>query len=293
MDHTGETEEERQDRLVGYALEVLEPTEMTAVEAHLASCAECRAELATLEPAVRALAIAADTPDLPVPAGHAERFAARLAAAPPPQQVDNRPLPADGRADLNPQGRGLVPAPPPIPFARPADSAGGRRRLPAWVTPAGWAVAAVLALALVLGGLWGADQARQATAAQTALAALTQEQATAAALLGSPDVEVHPLAGTGVLPGVDGNLWIDRVTNRALLVTRNLPAPAAGQTYELWLIATTPVAAGVFQPAGGGAWLLIDAPPGPLGTFKVAAVTAEPIPGTTAPTGQILLKGGF
>jgi anti-sigma-K factor RskA len=50
------THDEARTLLAGYALDALEPDEARAAEAHLATCAECRLELATLREATALLA---------------------------------------------------------------------------------------------------------------------------------------------------------------------------------------------------------------------------------------------
>lgn len=47
--------EDRREQLAGYVLGALDPAEAVELEAHLAGCERCRAELRSLEPAVRAL----------------------------------------------------------------------------------------------------------------------------------------------------------------------------------------------------------------------------------------------
>jgi hypothetical protein len=313
-----ETEETMQSRLAAYALGILDPVEVTALEAHLPGCAACRDELSALQRATQALDLAAEEPDLALPAGHAERFARKLAAAP------RRPSPR--RAPALP-GAGPTRLPPPgaVPGA-------GKR---GWAAQAGWAAAALLALLVVAVGLWAFSLQGQIDQTRVDLARAQQEAAqaradrdrlqqdlqrvqnernqfeqnfvqlqrefdqldadrrAALAILGAPGVMARPLTGTPDLPGAVGNLWIDPATNRGLLVTGNLPPPAAGEIYELWLIAEAPVPAGVFQtgPDNTG-WLLVD-PDQPFASFQLAAITNEPAPGGLTPTGTILLQGGL
>lgn len=57
--------DELHDLTAAYALDALDPSEQEAYEAHLAGCARCRAELASLREAAGALAVAAGGPAPP------------------------------------------------------------------------------------------------------------------------------------------------------------------------------------------------------------------------------------
>jgi anti-sigma factor RsiW len=302
-------DENIESQLEAYALGILEPPEMAAMEAHLATCARCQAELPALRRTVAAFALLADTPDVPVPADHALRFAQKLAAT-SPGATAVPPVP--------------VPAPRPLPArAAPPPGGGLLDGLRAWLVGgrAGWAVAAALALLLLVTGLWAADlqnqvqaarneqarlqleltqaQAQQATlqqqvnTLQAANDTLQQERATALAVLGAAQVVAHPLTGTPDLPGASGNLWLDPTTNRAVVITRNLPPLPVDKTYEFWLIADTAHPAGTFQTSADGTGLLIVNATQPLGTFQQAGITAEKAGGSDTPTAPILLAGAL
>jgi anti-sigma-K factor RskA len=91
----------------------------------------------------------------------------------------------------------------------------------------------------------------------------------------SNGLEVSPLAGklqgAAVRSGSDGKL-----------VLVNLPRPAAGRTYEAWLIGSdkTPVPAGTFT---GGKSVVVGLT-GDASNAKQVAVTVEPAGGSKAPT---------
>lgn len=70
--------EDRRDDLAAYALGALEPREASALESHLATCAECRAYLAEIRPGIDLLA--ASAPQLPPPPGLRERLLATVNA---------------------------------------------------------------------------------------------------------------------------------------------------------------------------------------------------------------------
>jgi hypothetical protein len=72
-----------------------------------------------------------------------------------------------------------------------------------------------------------------------------------------------------------------------LFYTGTLPAPAAGRSYQLWLVPVSgnPISAGVFAPDSGGRASVV-LPPLPVGvTAKAFAVTIEPAGGMPQPTG--------
>jgi len=87
----------------------------------------------------------------------------------------------------------------------------------------------------------------------------------------------------------DGRVYV--VPGRtALLDVQHLPPPASGQVYEAWVITTAgPQAAGTFvtTPEGRGILQLTRL----AAQGETIAITSEPLPGTTAPTGAVLLKG--
>jgi hypothetical protein len=73
-------------------------------------------------------------------------------------------------------------------------------------------------------------------------------------------------------------------SGEAVLAVRGLPAPAAGTTYQLWVVRLdTPVAAGFLR--GGVARLTRRVPPG-----ASVAVSVEPVGGSRRPTGPLLIK---
>jgi anti-sigma-K factor RskA len=79
--------------------------------------------------------------------------------------------------------------------------------------------------------------------------------------------------------------------DRAMLVADDLPAPPEGRVYEVWLM---PEGDGdpqptdvLFMPRGDGS--AVAAIPGPLEDVAGVAVTDEPMGGSDAPTGEVLM----
>lgn len=301
-------DENIENQLEAYALGILEPPEVAAMEAHLATCARCQAELPALRRTLEAYARLADTPEVPVPPDHAARFAQKLAATRRGDAVARQPAPA---APRQPAAR-VVPAAPGL-----AD------RLGAWLRGGrtGWVAAGALALLLLVTGLWAFDlqnqvdtarreqarlqleltQARaeqanlqqQVSTLQAANAALQQERATALAVLGAAQVESRPLAGTDAARGASATLWLDPATNRAVVIAHNLPPLPVDKTYEFWLIADTAHPAGTFQTSADGTGLLVVNVTQPLSTFQQAGITAEKAGGSPTPTAPILIAGSL
>jgi anti-sigma factor RsiW len=78
------THEELQSLLGAYAIDAVEPDEALAVEAHLAGCPRCRAEVAELREVAALLSHSgADAPD-----GVWDRIASSLTVAPPPLRLE-------------------------------------------------------------------------------------------------------------------------------------------------------------------------------------------------------------
>lgn len=111
--------------------------------------------------------------------------------------------------------------------------------------------------------------------------------------LGSPDVQVVTLAGTGPGEGASGRIFWDRASGLWHFYAARLPESAPGRTYALWFItsADTKIPAGLFDvDAFGNATAVIRVPPS-IGGIALAAVTDEPAGGMPHPTGSIHLAG--
>jgi len=200
--------EQIRDLLGAYALDALSAEERQRVRAHLAQCAECRAELARLQLAVHALPLSV-TPRTPSPELR-ERIRAAVAAQPaaseqPAASRHQPPHPALERAEQ-----------PPAPS--------NVRVFPRWRAFAPWA--AVAALFIVCLGLLGWNlQLRQHV---------------------SPALQVIALQPSNGAP-VQGQVIYLPDQRVAVLRVEQLPPLAANQVYEIWLIKdNTPAPAGVF-----------------------------------------------
>lgn len=299
------------ESLPEYALGVLDPDENAAVEAHLAGCADCRAELQSLRAITAGLALTLDP--VPEPVGHQARFAQKLeqldpVATPPGhrdrflQKLEAETVPPVSAPQRDGVGDIEATRPAPIPLTLP-------QRPPSAIrTWGGWAAAGALAAGLVLAILWGNSEqeqaTRQAAAAQaTALVAQTRiaaAEATAgagsqvAAILASPAGKATTLAGSGSLQAARARLWMDPNSGMMVLRADELPPAPQGRQYELWLLrGSTPVAVDLMPAAGAtGGTYLFALPPGAPGEYTAAALTVE-VRRETAPTSAPVLVGNF
>ncbi|MFE9931914.1 anti-sigma factor domain-containing protein [Streptomyces sp. NPDC005533] len=232
--------------VAAYALGALEDDERTAFAAHLQACEACRQEAAEFE-------------------ATAARLAAAVSQA-PPAAIKSQVMDAvDGVRQLPPR----LPAPV---SASTLDGILRRRALPL-------ALAASVA-AVALGGVavWqaqnGQELRRQARQAQ-------QQVDTVSAVLAAPDARtVHGKAANGALTTVVAS---DR-QNKAVFTAVNLPAPAAGSTYQLWLDHDgTMLPAGLIDHDGT---VVLTGNPADAGAV---GLTLEPAGGSPAPTTAPLL----
>ena len=267
------TADHPRDELALYALDALDPDEARAVEAHLAGCAACRAELDAHRATLGAL-----TPDEAPPpavwAGIAREIGAAgtpspLPVAPPP--AGPRPplvaVPSPPRAGAGAGGGGAAPAAPShLRRGRGAGGGGPRRWLTAAAAVAAAVVLVAVTVALVRPGERTGDLGDLAQAALEApgshVITLTTEDGDQAARL--------------VVDGHDGYLLVD-----------DLATLPAGQGYQLWKLGgPAPVSLGMVGDGGDS----VASVGVPAGTEQVALST-EPAAGSVAPTGPIVATG--
>ncbi len=99
------------------------------------------------------------------------------------------------------------------------------------------------------------------------------------------------LTGTGA-PGASGRLLVAIDGHHGHLATAGLRPLPAERTYQLWFVrpGAPTVTGGAFRvDSRGRAWATITVPV-PLDEARVIAITEEPAPGSTAPTGSYLLE---
>ncbi|MHB8718982.1 MAG: anti-sigma factor domain-containing protein [Candidatus Dormibacteria bacterium] len=103
------------------------------------------------------------------------------------------------------------------------------------------------------------------------------------------------LTGSGTASAAHGVVQFDRSTGTSTVLVTGLQAPSemalGSGVYELWLIPSSgaPVAAGFLTRSPSGTWTA--AMTGDITHYHEVAATNEPIGGSSAPTGQIVVEG--
>jgi len=281
------------------ALDALSPDDQAGVVAHATGCPECGPALTALRDAVAQLAFAA--PPVTVDAVRSARVRTRLMArARADLSVADTPRQAGEPAGKSAAGS-------PLPPSR-TDGAGGYSPISGGPGPTrrSWAASPVLGWGLAIAaGIIGvfavqhraAVDGEQFTAERTALLARVQalrdsvdsREAFVRAVTGKQVSSMQLTSGTVRAPWA----WMfwDHATNRWTLVARDLPAPAAGRTYQLWLV--TPrakISAGTFSPRPDGAAEVQATYALAPDSLSAIAVTDEPAGGVPQPTGALVIS---
>ncbi|MDX6384921.1 MAG: hypothetical protein QOK48_2494 [Blastocatellia bacterium] len=268
--------QEYQDQLAMHALDALDASEAQVIEAHLETCAECRAELIELKEAAGLLAYAAPTatPSVELRERILTNIHGQKPAAVSSVQASARVV------DLPPQRQNKV-----------------------WPTLLRMA-AAIAMIALLIGVvvLWRRDArlqrevaalSRQLNVQQRELArdreTLARERE-ALAMLTSPNMKRMELAGTQTAQNARGSFVLDPKTGHGMLLTSGLPATPPEMAYELWFIADGKKMPGkVFTVDSAGHAMISDQVPLEARERGVFAITLEPKAGVNSPTGAIYL----
>lgn len=170
----------------------------------------------------------------------------------------------------------------------------------------GWlALAASIAFAAAATQLWRVSHEHQqltgalASQQSTLAAEVSQLEASVAArdsvitTLTGPRTQVIDLASYSAMTPVARMFW-NQKTQQWTLYASQLKRPAAGKTYQLWLIASghpAPISAGTFAPDAAGSAVVHAKYELAPGTLKRIAVTEEPAGGVAAPTGPVVFAG--
>jgi hypothetical protein len=282
------------------ALEVLDGGDEArrALDAHLAGCADCRAELNALRDTAVSLVYAARL-ESPTP-----ELRARILTAVKSYPQDVRRASSNRDAPTAAQTSGVSSADE---FERRREARDVRvsRRIMMFGSLA--ASIAVAALLITLALTWQRNARLQGELArlsesvnrtQQELARTEQELARTRAdreLLALPAAHTATLASQlGAAGKAHARLTFDAQTGRAMLTAADLPPVPAGKAYQLWFIAAgkPPMPGSVFRPdPRGHAEMHEIIPPEGRSAAVVFAVTLEPAGGVAAPTGEIYLKG--
>lgn len=230
---------------------------------HLATCPACQRDLRSYVQVAWMLPY--DAPDAAPPAALRERILAAVAAEEQHQQPAMPPVP-----------------PPAAPQRR------ARRAQPRWrgVFALRPAFALALAAIIVLLG-WNISLQRQLSEQTAEITASRADWQTMIGLLNDPAVSWYPVAGDAA----HGHLWSDASGRVACLVVQGMPALAADQVYQVWLIhGEERTNGGVFASHNGNGWILIQLDE-PLTNYDAIGVSSEPRGGSAMPTGVSVLHG--
>jgi anti-sigma-K factor RskA len=264
------THDEVSELLGAFALDAVDQDEYEQIEAHLAECPRCRAEV----DAHREVAAALGNSVEPLPEGLWSSIASRL---PPRQDEETPPMPLLVR-DSDTQG---IPAwtfhAPRAPrSSHTPRSARGR------LAALGSIAVAAAAVAVVLGVNVAHDDHQ---ISQLHAAVGTSAHAAVLAALDTPGRKVvhmespnqHQLAEFVVVP--DG---------RGYLVKSKLPALPSGETYQLWGVSDRhAISLGILGQSPYQATFTSAGSRAP----STLAITVEPAGGSVTPTGSMLVTG--
>jgi anti-sigma-K factor RskA len=287
------THEEYKEMLAEYALGALGATEARALETHLATCAECRAELSEWRDTAGALAYSA--PSFEPPPALRSRLLESVSAIKTQASVGAS---APGSVSVERAATGRTAPTPLNVIALPSRERQQQRPRQSFWQRYG-ALAAALAFAALLVTLfvvWNRDRARQAEIArlardlQTTQEQLRREQEKSG-MLTAQDTSFVNLAGTQMAPQAHARLAVNK-SGSAMMVAEGLPQAPAGHDYQIWFIADgKPIPGGVFKPDAAGHAEMREQIPVQARGATAFAVTLEPQGGTSAPTGQKYLLG--
>ncbi len=255
-----------------YVVDALEPAERAEFRAHLDSCPSCRREVTEFAETAAELAMLVEA--TPPAALRRQTLASIGAVRPlPPLAVSRPPVPPPPPADVAPLddhpsvmpwslalGAPVTPTP-----ARP----GGRRRTVVAV------VVALLCAALLFFGGWlagnlGARQSSPPVQPQSALLAASDAELITSTVSGSPVTYL-----------------VSRERDGAALIASELPAPAAGRVYQLWILDGDRAEPAGLLRAGGSVEASFT---GSLAGADALAISAERAPDGTDRPGSYLSR---
>ena len=266
-DVVGLTCDEVREMAGAFVLGALEPDEMAAVRAHLATCEDAHDEIAELGGVLPALAESvplvepADGLKARIMAAAAADLEERTAASAPPAPA--------------------APSPVPIPFPNEAERTARRTR----TSTGTWILRIAAVLAIVALGGWNLLLQNQLNASQA------YERSVAAVL----DAAAQPGSLTAILtPGDGTGAGLGAVTADGVitLAMHDLAPTTGSSVYTAWAIGGdgVPVALGDFNVGSNGTGAF-EASITPVASGTVLALTREPTAGAQAPTGPIVSKG--
>ncbi len=137
---------------------------------------------------------------------------------------------------------------------------------------------------------FAAANAERNTRLDSLRSALVSRDQFVASLTG-PKVSVVGLT-SGAAKSPRALMFWDKATNRWTFIAHNMPALAAGRTYQLWLVtAGQKISAGTFSVTAAGDALVQATYALDANALKAVAVTEEPAGGVPQPTGAMVVVG--
>jgi anti-sigma-K factor RskA len=263
------------DLAAGYALGALSPEERATVDSHIATCVDCRSDLAAMLGLASTLPLACDS--VAPPSSLKERvLAAAGAEIRAGAAIARRPSPAERTTSWTPR---MVPA--------------------GWTWMAGLAAAAAVVMGfMAAGALRERDALREQVASMSAQ--LSQATLTTVSLQHQADaghaVMTALASGTywtaGPRQDASGRMWRCAIVqpparghNAMLLAT--VPEPPHGMAYQIWVRRDgKPHKAGMLMHGG---MAMMDMPM-PLEKGDVVAFSVEPMSGSVAPTSPYMME---
>ena len=250
--------------LVGaYVVDGVDDVERARFEAHLASCSECRDEVAGLRAAASELtSMTLATPPSSLRAS-VLRDISSVRPLPPrvPPEQGSEPEPAASPTALSEAPAVPTPVAPPSLESRRAERS---RRAPLRQWLVGVAAAAVLATGGLAWHPWSSDtNTVQLTATQQVLQAKDAQRFEAKVDSGTATIVRSPSL------------------KKAVIVTADMPAAPDGKVYELWLQQGTDMVRAGLMPGGPSNTVLLQ---GDAATAAGVGITVEPGGGSETPT---------
>ena len=267
-----------------YLLGALEPEERQRLDSHLETCPACSLKLQGDREPVARLAFA--VPQLEVPRRIKEGLLSRVQA--------------DARAQT------------PNPLV-PAWSALRRALSGTFLLHPVRAMATILVLGLVLGGVWFNSRLHRVSEETERISAVMEQAAErddqvmdmvkaqryftyeAIRRSATPGTSVNMLWGTEPATRARGMMLCCAVTEEgdtALLAVLNLPPLPPNKAYQVWLIkGDQRFGAGLFTVDSTGFGQTVIIPVDPFTEFDAIGITVEPAEGSPGPTGDSVLKG--
>lgn len=260
--------------LAGYALDALSDEEKDYVEQHLPDRPQWRLELSGYQSVTNVLPYASPQQQVPVRARAA--ILARIdALATEAQEVEL----------ARKQRRHLV----------PARLRRWREHKPqiAWIAAV---PATTLAVVLIFVSILMQDRISEQ---QAELAAYQQEQERVndVLLADNSGQQVVELIQSSTAPLARGRLFIDRIENTAMLIVRDMPRPADGESYIVWMLIGAHqdeyASMGVLSVDDLGRGQMILEPPDDFDRYPTVRITLEGSDDPDDPSGPDVLTGGI